>query len=317
MKFFSKKFLGAILMLSLPLAIGFAVAAIAQETEPATSNFKFQATWPTSPMGTDIMGEENPTLAVGIKYLYEWGVGLGGVAVFIALIMAGFEYITSIGNPSKMQDAFNRIRDAVIGLVILLSSYAVLNVVGINLKELKIDVFKPDPMDTLTTNCTSEKGQPAPDCCKMENGEKKTGCNDADWTCVGASASANKSGYCQSNVNKAECGKIILTFDNENQTTIEGTEEQQIDPGKTLKSMVKYTTKNEKCYDPGSTDANDPSKNPACSCGVQLFTKTMVAGSESVNSKKCGNVYVQIVFENKGLELFSNSSDIVCVMMTK
>ncbi|MFZ3074076.1 MAG: hypothetical protein WA093_03035, partial [Minisyncoccales bacterium] len=110
MKFFSKRTGGIVLAILFFAIAGFAISANAADT--ATTTFKFQAQWPASPMGTDIAKDTNPTLAEGIKYVYEWGVGLGGLAVFIALILAGFEYITSIGNPSKMQDAFNRIRDA-------------------------------------------------------------------------------------------------------------------------------------------------------------------------------------------------------------
>jgi hypothetical protein len=299
MKFFSKKFLGAVLMLSLPLAIGFAVAAIAQETEPATSNFKFQATWPTSPMGTDIMGEENPTLAVGIKYLYEWGVGLGGVAVFIALIMAGFEYITSIGNPSKMQDAFNRIRDAIIGLVILLSSYAVLNVVGINLKELKIDVFKPDPMDTLMTNCTSQEGQDAPECCKMENGNPKANCDDKDWTC--------KNGTCKQKTKTADCKEIIVTLKDGTPMNI-GTNKETIPATNGIKSMKTISTDGKDCFD---SITNNNKDMPVCNCGLYLYTKSSV--ETGGDTQECGSNNPYSVANNYQLQPFLNAFTIVCV----
>ncbi|MFA6376336.1 MAG: pilin [Candidatus Paceibacterota bacterium] len=162
-----------------------AITGVLFATVAFAADFKFQTKWPKSPMGTDIMAGNNPTMAVAIQYLYEWGVGLGGMAVFIALIIAGFEYITSIGNPSKMQDAFNRIRDAVVGLIVLLSSYAVLTMIGINLKSMKIDM--PDfKFDSPVSTCTSDEGNPAPQCCEIK------GCVPASWTCAsGKCARAN------------------------------------------------------------------------------------------------------------------------------
>jgi len=112
-------------------------------------------------MGTDIAASANPSLAVAIKYLYEWGVGLGGVAVFVSLIIAGFEYITSMGNPPKMQEAFNRIRDAVVGLVVLLSSYAILSLIGINLTNMKVNMFQAN-FNTPAVGCKSAEGSAAP-----------------------------------------------------------------------------------------------------------------------------------------------------------
>jgi len=90
--------------------------------------------WPKSPViGTDI----NPKLEGGeckyadlpivIKYLYEWGISLGGLAAFIALVIAGFQYLTAVGDPAKMKDAKDRIISAFFGLTLLLGSWLILN----------------------------------------------------------------------------------------------------------------------------------------------------------------------------------------------
>lgn len=84
--------------------------------------------WPPSPLGTGLT--EDSTLSVLIKYLYEWGVALGGLAVFIVLVWAGFQYLTSTGDPTKMKDAMSRIKSAVLGLVLLLASVLILNTIN-------------------------------------------------------------------------------------------------------------------------------------------------------------------------------------------
>jgi|GEM_PF-1390900 len=240
MKFFSKKTCGIALSLAFAGVLGFATAALA-------ADFKFQTPWPKSPMGTDIMADANPSLAKAIQYLYEWGIGLGGMAVFVALIIAGFEYITSIGNPSKMQDAFNRIRDAVVGLIVLLSSYAILTMIGINLSGMKIDM--PDfKFESPISTCASTEGSSAPDCCKIKgcvstswnctdgkcaraNGGTgsgasgrtcsnqadcciRTGCDESFYTCIGYDNTVTpaKPGSCKPNDKKTDCAEAKIKF---------------------------------------------------------------------------------------------------------
>jgi hypothetical protein len=68
-----------------------------------------QTDWPASPLTSQNLGEETG-IAQMIQYFFEWGVGLGGLAVFIALIIAGVQYITSIADPGKVKEAKERIK---------------------------------------------------------------------------------------------------------------------------------------------------------------------------------------------------------------
>ena len=96
---------------------------------------KLEVDWPNSPRGTVLTGKSLTNL---IQYLYEWGIGLGGFAAFIALIIAGFQYLTSVGNAGKMKDAMDRIKSAGLGLVLLFGSFLILNIINPQLTELKI-----------------------------------------------------------------------------------------------------------------------------------------------------------------------------------
>ncbi len=96
-----------------------------------------QISWPTSPMGTTL-GTDSLFHHL-IKYLYEWGISLGGIAVFIMLLAAGIQYLTSAGDPGKMGAAMTRIRSAILGLVLLLTSWLILNTINpqfVQLREL-------------------------------------------------------------------------------------------------------------------------------------------------------------------------------------
>lgn len=96
--------------------------------------FAMEIDWPPSPMGTTL--NDATTLTGLTKYLYEWGIALGGLAAFIALLIAGFLYLTSIGDPQKMADARGRIVMALFGLVLLLAAWIILNTINPDLTVL-------------------------------------------------------------------------------------------------------------------------------------------------------------------------------------
>lgn len=323
---------------------GFAIAAYAAN---ATSTFKYQAQWPVSPMGTDIAKDTNPTVAKAIKYLYEWGVGLGGLAVFIALIWAGFEYITSIGNPTKMQGAFDRIRDAIIGLIILLSSYAVLSLIGINLTSLKISPFQANFTSQAST-CKELHTDVADDCCNMIDSQgnpptKIKGCNPAYYECVGW-VSGGKDGYCMPRTTKADCksAKIyyeangvspdpIDNLDNRFDTSKKGNIKWVIFYGVDEKgNPFKDASGNPlPCYDPTAiyeatgeiikTEAGialNNTDNPVCNCGLQLYTK---AGTSTGGlwTGVCENADISVVANYSAFKTYTSAKNVVCVMLIK
>lgn len=93
--------------------------------------------WPDSPgipTGTSL--DEDSELQHLIKYFYEWAVALGGLAVFIVLVFAGLQYLTSAGNPAQITEAKGRIQSAALGLVLLLGSLLILNTINPQLTTL-------------------------------------------------------------------------------------------------------------------------------------------------------------------------------------
>jgi len=112
----------------------------------ASNALALELTWPPSPRGL-ILGDTSQITDL-VRYFYEWGVAIGGIAAFIALVWAGFQYLTSAGDPGRMKDALDRIRSAVLGLVLLLASYLILNFINPQLTTLEIPRFEP-PINTL------------------------------------------------------------------------------------------------------------------------------------------------------------------------
>ncbi len=188
-----------------------------------------QTDWPASPLTSQNLGEETG-IAQMIQYFFEWGVGLGGLAVFIALIIAGVQYITSIADPGKVKEAKERIKSSFIGLAMILSSWAFFNLINPSLNTLQeISMVKSetagygtatnlsceDPWDC----CRESAAQCSPEnfvCCEKNNfecmqgkGDMKRGSSEIgaacenDWDCA--------SGYCKCHKDEdpwaAKCGE--------------------------------------------------------------------------------------------------------------
>lgn len=71
-----------------------------------------------------------PSLNIGLNRVFFWA----GVIAVIVIVIAGFRYITSAGSPDKAKQARNTIVYTVIGLLIILFSFAIVNIVSGGLK---------------------------------------------------------------------------------------------------------------------------------------------------------------------------------------
>lgn len=80
-----------------------------------------------------------------IRWLFNFSIVIVGLVAFGALVYAGFSYLTSAGNPTKISDAKDRIFAAFLGLVILLSSYLILTTIDPHLVILKAPEIEPTP----------------------------------------------------------------------------------------------------------------------------------------------------------------------------
>ena len=76
-------------------------------------------------------------LASKTANFYGWSLGAGAVLALGILIYAGFLYSTSGGNSSRIKDAKARIVAGLVGLLILLSSYLLLNTINPELTNLE------------------------------------------------------------------------------------------------------------------------------------------------------------------------------------
>lgn len=78
----------------------------------------------------EILGEKPETVETGlpeyVKYIFNFAMLIVGLVTLSALIWGGIHYLSSAGDPSKLKTAKEQIFAAILGLVILLSSYLIL-----------------------------------------------------------------------------------------------------------------------------------------------------------------------------------------------
>jgi hypothetical protein len=55
---------------------------------------------------------------------------VAGILVFVNFIIAGFEYISAAGNPKKLEQAWSRIWQSLLGLILMVGSFALAAVFG-------------------------------------------------------------------------------------------------------------------------------------------------------------------------------------------
>lgn len=83
--------------------------------------------------------DENTTAAQYVVDFFNLALALGALAAVAMLIMAGIEWITSSGNPSKIESAKGKIKNTLFGVAVLIGCYFILSTVNDNLTTVKID----------------------------------------------------------------------------------------------------------------------------------------------------------------------------------
>jgi hypothetical protein len=82
---------------------------------------------------SDSSGESPATLSdleVLFQRVISIALGLGGIVLFVMLVVGGFKYLTSGGDPKAVESAQKTLTSAILGLVLLLSAYLILKLIG-------------------------------------------------------------------------------------------------------------------------------------------------------------------------------------------
>lgn len=91
--------------------------------------------------GTNSPSVEGP--GAFVANFYEFALMIGGVMAFGVIVYGGVKYTTSAGNPSGQSDAKEWIEAALLGLLLLVGAYFILNVINPQLINLTLPTLTP------------------------------------------------------------------------------------------------------------------------------------------------------------------------------
>jgi hypothetical protein len=93
----------------------------------------------TSPVHAADFGiPENASATEFIVFLFKFGIMLGGLFAVIMLVKAGLGYMQSGGDPGKIEESKKIIQNSVFGILVLLSSYLLLNTINSSLTQVSL-----------------------------------------------------------------------------------------------------------------------------------------------------------------------------------
>lgn len=100
-------------------------------------------------IGSNAGGGGSAILAKFIVTLWYTLLTLGGLAVLVFILMGGVSWITAGGDEKKIENARNKITQALIGMLILFASIAFVNWIG---PAIGFDLLKLNFPSNLPTN---------------------------------------------------------------------------------------------------------------------------------------------------------------------
>lgn len=69
-------------------------------------------------------------------FVLGWGIGIGGGIAFLLIIFAGFQILTSSGDPTRLKAGQELLTSAITGLIMLVFSVYILRLIGVNILRL-------------------------------------------------------------------------------------------------------------------------------------------------------------------------------------
>lgn len=122
--------------------------------------------------------EYGSDLGVFIKSIYNWGIGIVGILALAQLVIGGVQYMMS-GAVDKTQAAKDRIFNALIGVVMALTSYLIIYTINPELVKVGFELAPLDQSISISTEKITA-------CMTTGELQKYT---DNNYTCVSAGAS--------------------------------------------------------------------------------------------------------------------------------
>jgi len=101
---------------------------------------------------------KNASAAEFVIYFFNLAIAAGTFIAAVMLAIAGFNYISSRGDPSKIEEAKKNIRNTFLGLIVLMSSLIILNIINPSLTTIKINNLSEEEQQNISVPGIKEIG---------------------------------------------------------------------------------------------------------------------------------------------------------------
>ncbi len=142
-----------IFIIILLFAISCALLAISYAPYAAMAQVRLETGLPNIPGGQLPVGQELPSY---INYLFIFGLGTIAVLALAQMMVGGLTYILAAGNVAKVENAKDTIKQALLGLGLLLVSYLLLRTINPDLVNLRNPNLTPTQFQGQTTPGVNE-----------------------------------------------------------------------------------------------------------------------------------------------------------------
>jgi hypothetical protein len=112
---------------------------VSAPSTPSTSSTTPNSSDPTC----DIKGKKGIETAIGcipiedtnslLGFILKWAIGIGGGIAFLLILVAGFQIMTSTGDPKRLQAGKELLTSAIAGLILLIFSVFILRIIGVDI----------------------------------------------------------------------------------------------------------------------------------------------------------------------------------------
>jgi hypothetical protein len=126
-----------------------------------------------------------------IQTVYDLAIGLAAALAAVMMMIGGFQYLTA-GDSGRVSDAKERIQGALVGLVLAMGAYTILNTVNPQLVNLELPLIPIVQRQTFAGCTVIEQCKPCGEefAIKLKRGADgksvlPTGCNDVDFAAKG------------------------------------------------------------------------------------------------------------------------------------
>lgn len=129
-----------------------------------------------------------------IKTIYEFGVAGAGVIAVVMIMVGGIMWVVAAGNPTKIGQAKEYITNAIIGILLVLGSYTLLQTINPELVKLRVPVLKSiakkGDLGTMASGCQNK------DKCADDEIESPFACGNIEKTGMCCCSKTSVPGKC-------------------------------------------------------------------------------------------------------------------------